>query len=236
MIKLINKIMIDDYNNDLEEKTIPKLHNYLFEIIKKIIDENKYKTALDLGCGSGAFAMRLKKAGLQVECADINKESFAAKDIKFYSINLNDLNFSEKIIKKYDLIISIEVIEHLYSPLGFLRNLCNLLNKDGSIVITTPNVDSIANRIKFLLTSDIRMFDKNSDPEHISPIFHKLLIEKYLPKINLKIENYYYFPHEGFYCSRAIFRIIYRLLSYIPIFQGDKLGDISIFHLMLKNA
>ncbi len=48
-----------------------------------------------------------------------------------------------KIWKKADTIIAGEIIEHLENPYGFLKQCYKLLNSDGRLVITTPNINSI---------------------------------------------------------------------------------------------
>jgi hypothetical protein len=45
----------------------------------------------------------------------------------------------------------------------------------GVVVISTPNVDSLPTRLRFLQTGKIRMMDDRGEPTHISPIFFDLL-------------------------------------------------------------
>jgi len=47
-------------------KELAKLLDYLYEIIKNIIDENKYKTVLDLGCESASFIIKLKNLAFNI--------------------------------------------------------------------------------------------------------------------------------------------------------------------------
>src|SRR6266852_67536 len=82
---------------------------------------------------------------------------------------------------RFDLVVTVEVIEHVESPIGFLRNIGQLLAPGGVAVITTPNVDSLPARAKFLLAGKIRMMDDNSEPTHISPVFFDLFRRQFLP-------------------------------------------------------
>lgn len=50
-----------------------------------------------------------------------------------------DLDKPKKINKKFDTIIAGEIIEHLESPIQFIRFCKTLLNKEGRIILTTPN-------------------------------------------------------------------------------------------------
>ena len=84
------------------------------EIIFKILKNRFFKTALDVGTGSGniAIALKLKKIAQSVtaiDCDDealkvakFNAQSFNAKDVDFYKINI----FEHKFIKGYDLVVS----------------------------------------------------------------------------------------------------------------------------------
>jgi len=79
--------------------------------------------ALDLGAGSGAFATRLQSAGCDVMAVD--------------------RDFSRQIRGgPFDLVTAIEVFEHMESPIGFLRNVRELLAPGAVAVLTTPNVDN----------------------------------------------------------------------------------------------
>lgn len=72
------------------------------------------------------------------------KEKF--KDKKILSMDLGknsdfqiDLDKPKKISQKFDTIIAGEVIEHLESPINFLKYCKSLLKKGGKLIITTPN-------------------------------------------------------------------------------------------------
>src|SRR5712692_7395449 len=74
----------------------------------------------------------------------------------------------------YDLVFAVEVIEHVESPINFLflRNIAQLLAPEGVAIITTPNLDSLPARAKFLLAGKLRTMDEHSD---LHPHFSDLL-------------------------------------------------------------
>ena len=82
----------------------------------------------------------------------------------------------------FHIVTAIEVIEHVESPIGFLRNVRMLLAPGGVGVVTTPNVDSLPARIKFFLVGKIRTMDERGEPTHISPVFFDLLCRQFLPR------------------------------------------------------
>lgn len=63
---------------------------------------------------------------------------------------------------KYDVVLLGEVLEHFSEPIKILHDIKSLLNSEGKVVITTPNMPSLRNRLKFAL---LGIFPDNN-PEH----------------------------------------------------------------------
>jgi SAM-dependent methyltransferase len=121
------------------------------------------------------MAKRLHSFGCDVVAVDRTAEGFEA-GLPHVSLDFDQNDFASELSPaSFDLVTAIEVIEHVESPIGFLRNIGRLLAPRGIAVITTPNVDSLPARAKFLLTGKIRTMDEISEPTHISPIFWGLL-------------------------------------------------------------
>jgi SAM-dependent methyltransferase len=78
----------------------------------------------------------------------------------FHELNLNDVdNLKNRVNQKYSLIILAEVIEHLYtSPELVLKEIKNWLNKEGILIIQTPNAVSLPKRLKMMF--GIHPFEK----------------------------------------------------------------------------
>src|SRR5580658_1583849 len=107
--------------------------------------------AVDLGSGPGALAQRLQSFGCDVLAVDRTAEGFAA-GLPHIELDFDQNDFASKLgPASFDLVTAVEVIEHVESPIGFLRNLGRLLAPGGVAVITTPNVDSLPARAKFML-------------------------------------------------------------------------------------
>lgn len=103
---------------------------------------------LDIGCGSGAFIEQMASLGWIVEGVepDVNAAAIAARG-----------NISCKIWPSYDdvggeagrfdAITSHHSIEHMHHPDAFLSRAFDLLRPGGRLVIVTPNVDGVGQRI-----------------------------------------------------------------------------------------
>ena len=91
-----------------------------------------------------------------------------------WSVTSLDLNhsFSPHFDRRFSLVVSSEAIEHLDSPRAFLKEVHHLLEEDGYLLLTTPNVANWAGRIRFVLFGELRWFDWGMyhKARHISPI------------------------------------------------------------------
>ena len=184
--------------------------------------------AADLGTGPGAMAARLSALGFEVLAVDRDSNGFEA-NVPHVSVDFDQPDFASQLgLGSFGLLTAIEVIEHVESPIGFLRNIRGLLAPGGVAVLTTPNVDSLAARSKFFLRGKIRTMDEHSEPTHISPIFFDLLRRQFLPRTGLDLREHLVFPPNGYQLTRRPLARAFRLASLV--FSGDALlGDNHIF-------
>lgn len=158
--------------------------------------------AVDLGTGRGAMAERLQAMGCDVLGVDLSVDNFEATT-RHVVMDLNLPDFASALgVSGFDVVTAVEVIEHVESPIGFLRNIARLLAPSGIAVLTTPNVDSLPARLKHLFTGKIRLMDETGEPSHISPIFYDLFRRQFLPQSSLSLVNHQLFPPGGFDHSR----------------------------------
>jgi SAM-dependent methyltransferase len=130
---------------------------------------------LDLGAGEGALTQRLIDLGYDVVAADINQYDFKAKKAEFLQIDFNNKQEVEVLRKQYkesfDIVLGVEVIEHVENPWEYIRLLKSLLKPEGHILVTTPNTASWYSRLIFLRSGRFHQF---SDPDlsygHVAPI------------------------------------------------------------------
>lgn len=211
----------------LEERTIGGLHEFLVADVLRPLIRAGVRT-LDLGAGSGALAERLCALGLVVAAADLDANSFGAR-VPFVELDLNDPDFASTLgVERFELVTAVEVIEHLESPLSFLRNVRRLLAPGGAAVITTPNVENAPARVKFLLTGRLRMMDQAGDPTHISPILFDLLVRQYLPRAGLRLVRHRLYPVNGYKVTRTRYAWLLRVAG--ALLPGEALvGDNHVF-------
>ena len=184
--------------------------------------------AVDLGSGPGAMAIRLKNMGCEVMAADRSVDDFEA-ELPHTTIDFNQTDFASALGNHaYGLVTAIEVIEHVESPIGFLRNIGRMLSPGAVAILTTPNVDSLPARFKFFLAGKIRTMDEYGEPTHISPIFFDLLQRQFLPLAGLRLREHLVFPPDGFQLSRKSVAWFMSLAA--SMFSGESIiGDNHIF-------
>jgi len=211
----------------LHTTTNKGLHEFVIDGAIKPFLRPGLKTA-DLGSGPGAMAARLRDLGCEVLAVDRSAAGFEAA-LPHVTTDFNQPDFSSILgLHAFDLVTAVEVIEHVESPIGFLRNMGRLLAPGGVAVITTPNVDSLPARFKFFLAGKIRTMDEHSEPTHISPIFFDLLQRQFLPLAGLHLRKHLLFPPNGFQLSRKSVGWSMRVAA--TFFSGESIvGDNHVF-------
>jgi 2-polyprenyl-6-hydroxyphenyl methylase/3-demethylubiquinone-9 3-methyltransferase len=100
------------------------------------------KSALDVGCGAGLLAEPLARLGARVTGIDAAPELIAvARDHAAAQGLAIDYRAGDvqKLEGQFDLVTSMEVIEHVADPATFLKALAGRLAPGGLLVLSTPN-------------------------------------------------------------------------------------------------
>lgn len=109
------------------------------------------KTVLDIACGSGYGSALLAASAAQVVGADIDPQTIKA-DQSFYqkpnlSFALADAeNLPVEWTGRFDIVVSLETIEHLESADKYLDNLKRVLKPGGLLLVSTPNIKVFGQR------------------------------------------------------------------------------------------
>lgn len=101
------------------------------------------KRALDVGCGAGLLCEPLARLGASVAGVDAAAENIAAAKAHAAQSGLAiDYHAGELAAQKlgqFDLVSSMEVIEHVTDPAAFVAGLAAHLKPDGLMLLSTPN-------------------------------------------------------------------------------------------------
>ena len=104
-------------------------------------------TVLDAPCGEGALAATLRQAGYDAHGVDIKSAGTGLLGRAYHDADLNGgLPFADA---SFDVVFSIEGIEHLEDRYRYLRELHRVLRPAGLLILTTPNIVSVRSRVRF---------------------------------------------------------------------------------------
>ena len=99
--------------------------------------------ALDVGCGAGLLTEPLARLGADVTGLDAAPESIAVAKAhaegQGLAIEYRAGELSQLDGQRFDLVTSMEVIEHVADPAAFVSGLAALLAPGGLLVVSTPN-------------------------------------------------------------------------------------------------
>lgn len=101
------------------------------------------RTAIDVGCGAGLLCEPLARLGAHVTGIDAAPENIGAATahaaqsglaIDYIAGGIEDLSG-----RQFDLVTSMEVIEHVTDPAAFVAGLAGALAEGGLMILSTPN-------------------------------------------------------------------------------------------------
>ena len=115
-----------------------------YDLNKKNQDPLGKINILDIGCGGGLLCEPLKRLGANVTGIDAAKNNIEIAKLHAKEMNLN-INYIHsapenlKLKNKFNVILNMEVIEHVSNVDLFINNCSKLLEKDGIMFIATIN-------------------------------------------------------------------------------------------------
>jgi 2-polyprenyl-3-methyl-5-hydroxy-6-metoxy-1,4-benzoquinol methylase len=108
---------------------------------KNIWPSNNYKSVLEVGCGTASFLRLMRGCGWDVLGLEPDI-TYAQASAERYNIEIRTEFISDLTIqRKFDLIASFHVIEHVDDPNLFLTSLHEYLSDDGYLFLECPSID-----------------------------------------------------------------------------------------------
>ncbi len=131
-------------------------YRYFAGLLGDLGARQAFDRVLDIGMGFQTLLLRKLLPESQIDCLGVYHDPRFSAEGKsaFLPGDLNKLAHESgpgNLAGGYDLIVFMEVLEHLYTPPDLvLRYLSSLLSAGGVIVVTTPNAAWLKNRLKML--------------------------------------------------------------------------------------
>jgi 2-polyprenyl-3-methyl-5-hydroxy-6-metoxy-1,4-benzoquinol methylase len=200
----------------IERRPITKYPLQLVQYLKnKYLNEkeNKNLSVLDIGCGRGDILKAFKEIGCNVAGIDLSEEAISlCMPIEVRQINVeNEININNY-EKKFDIIFSKSLIEHLKEPIKFFEYSKKMLKEDGMLIVLTPSWVHHSFGPFYL------------DFTHITPFtLHSLRDIGKLSGFNFaQVEYFYQLPIIWRYNFLKIFSKLVSFLKipYLPMYEG----------------
>ena len=154
-VEKFTKLAHEWWNYDGKFKTLHKFNPVRLELIIEDIKRN-FKTAenknkplanisiLDIGCGGGLMSEPLARLGAKVTGIDAVEKNIKSAQIHADQSGL-DINYLQSTVEelsnenKFDVVLNLEVIEHVNNQELFVSKSCELIHDNGLIFIATIN-------------------------------------------------------------------------------------------------
>lgn len=221
-------------------------------ILKKIKKYIKSKKVLDVGCGLGGMAYEMSFYASIVDGIDINKKIIDSINRSKSNLNFYSFSIQEYGIKGYEVITSFQVLEHLKNDVDALKKMKKLLKKNGYIIFSTPNSDTLK-KYNFKITKKIKKLPfnlkkffgeltKDMPHGHVRIGYNKQDFEKISSMLNMKIVEIFYektpiILYEIYFLLPSIIRVIlspFFSLSDILLSKINETEGISIYVVLKK--
>lgn len=128
-----------------KDSELKHAHNILLPGLFNILDSlrlgDEKKRIFELGCGNGAVANELTKRGFEVIGVDPSEQGITQANQCYPDLSLKLGSAYDDLVNQYGqfpVVVSLEVVEHVYFPRQFAATLYSLLETGGTAIISTP--------------------------------------------------------------------------------------------------
>ncbi len=147
---------------------------------------------VDVGCGDGRLLAKLANSGVQ-RLAGVGWEVMVPPSaLAFQGVDLSQAGWAEMFSgRRYDWVVSTEVIEHLVNPLQFLFELRRIVANNGRLLLTFPNVHNLRSLAGYIFSGRFSGFFGPNFNEH-HPVYdqHIFVPNKHLVLYFLKLAGF----------------------------------------------
>ncbi|GAM03293.1 MAG: bifunctional 2-polyprenyl-6-hydroxyphenol methylase/3-demethylubiquinol 3-O-methyltransferase UbiG [Pseudomonadota bacterium] len=136
------------------------------------------RRVLDAGCGAGLLCEPLARLGGEVTGVDAAPENIAAAsahaEASGLAIDYRCGELSSLGLAGYDLVCSLEVIEHVADKAAFLKGLAATLAEDGLMILSAPNRSALSRLLLVEGAERLGMVPRGTHDWSAFPTFEEL--------------------------------------------------------------
>ena len=117
------------------------------KLLRKMVPTIHKGRLLDIGCGMGGYLLAGARMGLDVQGVEPSA-SHGKAAVDLFGLNVIEGYYKrDMFVEKFDIIILSHVIEHIYKPAEFLRDVVDALAPQGKLLVITPNAQSLSAKV-----------------------------------------------------------------------------------------
>lgn len=139
------------------------------------------KRVLDTGCAGGHVSLMLRKLGHDVVALELNDRMAREARRRGIAVVQHDLELPLPLAdESFDAVHACEIVEHLFDTEGFLAELRRVLVAGGVLVVSTPNLNSLANRARVVAGRPLPMwgaYPTDLHGSHVRVLNRRKLVE-----------------------------------------------------------
>ncbi|MDE8652415.1 class I SAM-dependent methyltransferase [Novosphingobium album (ex Liu et al. 2023)] len=121
-------------------------HGYLLPALVTELDRHASQTpgdkrVFDLGCGNGSISAEMAARSWDVTGVDASSEGIRQANAHHPGLRLEHGSAYDDLAARFGrfpVVVSLEVVEHIYAPRDYARNLFDLLEPGGTVIVSTP--------------------------------------------------------------------------------------------------
>ncbi|QJD80505.1 class I SAM-dependent methyltransferase [Spirosoma rhododendri] len=127
-----------------EDAEAPHSCHYVTPKVIECVEALRPRRILDMGAGNGALCADLVRAGYDAVGTDYDEKGIdiarqTYPNLTFYAYGVqHDPAEMLETEEKFDMVVSTEVVEHLYNPHQLFTYASAVLNEGGYLLVTTP--------------------------------------------------------------------------------------------------
>lgn len=211
---------------------VSKIQKNRIKKVHEIISCESPARILDIGCSNGYISSSLINEATEVYGIDISQKDVSEASTLGLKAQVHDvatgLPFENEI---FDIVIAAEIIEHLIDTDYFLKEIYRVLKKDGKLILTTPNIANLENRLRLLIGKQPVFFDCRITVSNHLRAYTPGTLKKQLQGSGFKIEVYTgsFVPAICYIKCRKLNEILLPFLSFL----AKILPNLSL-HLIIK--
>ena len=212
----IGKLAADWWDPHGSSAVLHKLNPMRLKYIRDQIDQHwqtdecsrtplEGKTALDVGCGAGLLTEPVARLGAAVTGIDASPEVIAVAREHASAMRL-EIDYRvgdvQALEGEFDLVTSMEVIEHVADPGAFVKALAKRLAPGGLLVMSTPNATGLSRLMMITIGEGLGRiprgthdFDKFVPPERMQALLSDAGLKC------LDVEGIAFSPRRGLHLS-----------------------------------